>query len=168
MWENKRVDRLVTALHSIRDTASLVVIGRDIPGSPYDQAHVTSLAAKLGVEVRFLGPLPREDVLSAYREADLFMLGSQYEGFGLGLVEAMAAGLPFLSFDVGAAPTLAQGGGGAVAQDQKDFTARLKTIAGDESLRKTMAGKAAQAARKWEWDSVVDRYMKVYDEVLGK
>jgi glycosyltransferase involved in cell wall biosynthesis len=166
LWPNKRVDRIVTAMQPIRDKVSLAVIGRDIPGSQYDQAHVTALARKLGVDVRFLGPLPRDDVLCAYREADLFVLGSQYEGFGLGLVEAMAAGLPFLSFDVGAAPTLAQDGGGSVALDQEDFSTRLKTIVNDENLRKTMSSKASLSARKWDWDAVVEGYLKVYNEVL--
>jgi glycosyltransferase involved in cell wall biosynthesis len=167
LWANKRVDRIVTALQPLRDKASLVVIGRDVPGSPYDQAHVSALAKDLGVEARFLGPLPREDVLNAYREADLFVLGSQYEGFGLGLAEAMAAGLPFLSFDVGAAPTLAEDGGGRIANNEQDFAAILKTIVGDEDIRKTMSAKATVAARKWEWDAVVDRYLEVYKTVLG-
>ncbi len=166
LWENKRVDRLVRALAPVRDSVSLVVIGRDVPDSRYNQAAVARLAEELGVEVHFLGSLEREKVVAAYQEADLFLLGSEYEGFGIALVEAMAAGLPFVSYAVGAAPELSRLGGGLVANDEKGFVDHVRSLVTDEGRRSTLRAAATAAARSLDWDKVVERYLSAYQQAL--
>ncbi len=166
LWPNKRVDRLVSALEPVKDLASLVVVGRDVPGSASDQTHVATQASRLGVEVKFLGALNRAEVVSAYRESDLYALGAQYEGFGISLVEAMASGLPFVSFDVGAARALSREGGGRVARTEEEFRSHLVELVRNEGLCREMGLKARTASRSWEWDAVVDRYLEAYGEAV--
>lgn len=166
LWENKRVDRLVRALAEVRERVSLVVVGRDIPESRFNQAQITSLAAALGVEVKFAGALERQKVIAAYKESDMYLLGSQYEGFGISLVEALAAGLPFVAYDVGAAPLLAQGNAGFVARDDKEFADAVKALATDHVQRRAMSLRAKQASKSWDWDRIVERYLASYQEVL--
>lgn len=164
LWPNKRVDRLVRALAPVRDQCSLVVVGRDIPGHNADQTHIETLARELGVEVRCVGAIPRAELLAGYKEADLYLLGSQYEGFGLSLLEAMAAGLPFVAYDVGAASQLAAQGGGFAASDDKEFTRLVGHLVGDPGHRNEMSRRALAAAPGWDWDAVIDRYLAVYHE----
>src|SRR5207244_11022195 len=111
-YPNKRVDRLVEV--AAASGAMLAVVGKE-HGARHGLAECQDLAAARGADVRFMGVLPRADVLAAYAEADLLLLASDFEGFGLVLLEAMAAGLPFVSTPVGAAPDLAALGAGLAA-----------------------------------------------------
>ncbi len=167
LWENKRVDRLVRALAPLRDRVALAVGGKDLPGTRYDRAHVEALAKELGVEVRFLGYLLHDEVRAAYREVDLYVQGSQYEGFGISLLEATASGLPFVAFEAGAASHLAEDGGGRVARSVEEFTAHVREVLDRPGLRQQMSESAKRTARKWDWDSVVDHYLSTYREALA-
>ena len=167
LWENKRVDRIVRSMEPVKDRMALVIVGRDVPGSMCDREKTTALAGRLGVEVKFLGAgLSRTELLAAYRSADLYVQGSQYEGFGLSVLEAMASGLPFVAFDAGAARRLAQSGGGRVVTTEAEFSRSLRELAADPTLREGMAKQARSEARRWDWDVVVDHYLAVYREVL--
>ena len=159
-YANKRVDRLVEAAAGL--DATLVVLGADADGS---RAAAEALAARLGARVRMLGRLPREDVLSAYRECDLFVLGSDFEGYGLVLLEAMAAGLPFVSTPCGAAPELAATGAGALATDARGMRSEIEGILADPKRRDAMRAAGLAAAPRYSWDAVADRYLELFDEV---
>lgn len=162
-YPNKRVDRLVRVAAETR--ATLAIIGRDAHGK-HGRAECSSLAARLGADVRFLGPLPRDDVLSAYRESDAFVLGSDFEGFGLVLLEAMAAGLPFAATRAGAAPDLAEHGAGlSVAHDGLARAARR--ILDDPRRRREMAEHARAAVPQYAWGNIAERYLALYEEVRG-
>lgn len=165
-WENKRVDRLVRGLSNVKDKVSLLVVGSDVAGSRYDQASITRLAGDLKVEVRFTGQLPRRDIVSVYRGSDVFVLGSQYEGFGISLLEAIASGLPFVSFDVGAARQLAASGAGYAVSGEPEFAERLKGLVDNPSLREEMGTKALMASAEWDWKPVSERYLRSYGEAV--
>lgn len=167
LWENKRVDRIIRAMAPVKDRVALVVVGRDVPGSACDQAHISALAAQSGVEVKFLGGgLSRTTLLSTYRAADLYVQGSQYEGFGLSVLEAMASGLPFVAFDAGAARQLGRSGGGTVVTSEAEFSQALVDLSGDATLRERMGERARTEAKGWDWDPVVDRYLAAYEQAL--
>lgn len=164
LWENKRVDRVVRALAPLKGEVSLAVVGRDLPGTRYDRAHVERLAQELGVEVRCLGVLSHDEVRACYREADLYVQGSQYEGFGISLLEAVASGLPFVAFEAGAAGHLAEDGGGRVARSVDEFSGHVRELLQRPGLREQMADSARRTAKRWDWDVVVDRYLASYRE----
>ncbi len=168
LWENKRVDRLVRALAPVQGLCALAVAGRDVPGSPYGAENVRRLAKELGVEVHVLGEVPRDELISGYHAADVFLLGSAYEGFGLGPLEAMACGLPFVSYDVGGASLLAQGGGGKVATTDHEFASAVAEVLKDDGLRHRMAQAARTSAQNWDWSVVAERYRSVYRLALDR
>jgi phosphatidylinositol alpha-1,6-mannosyltransferase len=96
-------DRVIEAL------ASLVAAGRDviyeIAGEGDDAERLSSLADRLGISdrVRFLGAVDSAGLVEAYRRADLFLMPSTGEGFGIAYLEAMACGTPALGFAVAGA-----------------------------------------------------------------
>jgi phosphatidylinositol alpha-1,6-mannosyltransferase len=99
--------------------------GRDlvflIGGSGDDQSRLETLASDQGVaeHVRFLGEVPNDQLLSFYRAADLYLMPSSGEGFGIVFLEAMACGAPAIGLDLGGArDALGRGLGEAVEPDQ--------------------------------------------------
>ena len=168
-FENKRVDRLLEAVARCGGRWAVVLIGRDIPESPYNQDHCTRLAKRLGVEARFAGVLDRRATVASVRAADAVVSTSDYEGFGVTLAEAMAAGRPFVSTAAGAAPEMAATGAGQIATSVEEFAASLQRLE-DAALRDEMAKRARRASADWSTTAMCRRYLALYDrlQALGR
>jgi len=124
----KGQDRVIVALPQLlaagHDLVYVVVGGGD------DRTRLQSLAAERGVaeRVRFVGVLGHDVVVDVYRMADLFVMPSTGEGFGIVFLEAMACGTPALGLAVGGAvDALADGEFGTMASDA-DFAAVLARL----------------------------------------
>ena len=161
-YDNKRVDRLVRAIAGTRGEWGLVVIGPDVPGSPYDRSHCEALARKLSAPVRFLGAVPRSTVLASLFAADAYVQGSAFEGFGIGLLEAMAAGRPFVALDAGAARELSAAGGGLCVSSEEEMTRALETL---PARAAEMGSRGRAEAQGYSIDRMVDRVLEVYRAV---
>ena len=105
--KEKRVDMIIEAMKSIKN-AELRIIG---DGS--QRKHLEKLAE--GLPIKFYGW--RHDTAQFYKNADVFVNASLYEGYGMTLVEAHAAGLKILSTDVGVAKDV----GSTIIQDTQDI-----------------------------------------------
>jgi glycosyltransferase involved in cell wall biosynthesis len=163
-FENKRVDRLIEAVGQTRGAWALVVAGNDRPGSPYSRAICEAQARSLGVEFRAVGTPSRGEVLELLRRADAVVLGSDYEGFGVILLEAMAGGVPFVSWETGAATDLAATGGGVVVRSVPEFVAALERLA--HPAERIAAGQRGRAgARSYTNAEMVRRYAAIYADV---
>jgi phosphatidylinositol alpha-1,6-mannosyltransferase len=121
-------DRVIAAI------SELVVMGHDIyylvVGEGADRARIEALARDVGVSerVRFLGAVGLKSLMEIYRMADLFVMPSTGEGFGVAFLEAMASGTPALGLDVaGARDALADGELGT-AVSKAEFTAALARL----------------------------------------
>lgn len=119
---HKRVEDLL-ALHGellrLHPDAHLVVVGGADAGSAYVK-RLLAQARGLG-QVTFLGRVTHGELVAAYRAADVFVSMSEHEGFGVPLVEAMAADVPVLAFGAAAVPETL--GGAGVVFDEKHFAA---------------------------------------------
>ncbi len=166
-FENKRVDRLIEAAAGTGGRWALLLLGRDIPGSPYNAQGCLSLAKRLGVEVQVAGAVPRETVVAAFLGADAIVNASDYEGFGVTLVEAMAAGRPFISWETGIAPELARDGAGFVVDTVPAFSQALGRLE-DGALRSQLGERGKRAAPNWSTEAMVGRYVDLYHDLLER
>jgi N-acetyl-alpha-D-glucosaminyl L-malate synthase BshA len=145
--------------------AVLVMVG-DGP----DRVHAEAEARELGVEGRvfFLGKI--ETVAPLLSAADLFLLPSQSESFGLSALEALASGVPVIGSDAGGIPEVVRDGEtGALCAvgDIDGMAAAAIGILADRDRLRAMSSLAARDARaRFSLDDVVEQYESFYDLAL--
>ena len=126
------------------------------------------LAASLGLSdrVHFLGIRP--DVPRLLKTADIVVLSSHYEGLSLSSVEALASGKPFVATD---APGLSEvvGGAGILMPDNDPdaLAAEIRKLDEDPQHYDAVKKRCQQRAEKYEINTMVDRYLDLYRQVLG-
>ena len=131
-----------------------------------------ALAGKLGIEkhVAFLGFINRNELMNLYANADLFVLPSRRESFGMVLIEAMASGLPVVSTKVGAIPEVVRDGetGILVNPDSpRELAEAICTLLDDYERMKSMGSCGRELVLKnFVWDVVAQRVVECYEKVL--
>jgi len=162
----KRVDDVVRIFQKISETvpARLLLVG-DGP----ERSLIEGLCRELGIyeEVRFLGKLEAvEEVLSV---ADLFLMPSEKESFGLAALEAMACEVPVISSNAGGIPELnINGVTGFTSKigDVEEMTKNALHILSEENLE-TFKHNALVQAKKFDIDVILPQYEKYYEEVAA-
>lgn len=114
-----------------------------------------------------------EDLADFYRAADIFLMPSTAESFGMMAAEAAACGVPCVVFDGTPLPETCfvnEGGGIAVPQgDTRALAGALRALADDPSLRRRMGRRACElAASRYDFDRHTDAVMRIYESVLAK
>lgn len=162
----KRVDDVIRIFHKIRETqpARLLLVG-DGPERPKMEKLCREL--KICDDVRFLGKLDAvEEVLSV---ADLFLMPSEKESFGLAALEAMACEVPVVSSNAGGLPELViDGHCGFVCPigDTQQMTDRALHILKKENLDRFKENALARA-REFDISNILPQYEAVYERVLS-
>lgn len=143
--------------------ATLVLIGNEI--NDYAR-HVQSLCRRFGLDGRvlMLERQAQEIIASAYCAADLFICPSRWELQPLVLIDAMAAGVAWLSTDVGCVREIP----GGVVVPIGQFPDEIRRILGNEAMRTQLAARGAEASRNvYCWDAVIRQYDHLLQRVLG-
>jgi len=121
--------------------------------------------------VTFLGPVPRTKMTQLYRDADIFVLPSIEEGFGMAVTEAMAAGLPVVVSDaVGAADILTSMKDGIIfpVNNVEALTDSLQSLIDQPALRLSMGHAAFTTATSLgDWDDFALRMRNAYQGLLA-
>ena len=143
----------------------------DVYGNGNREPYV-DLIAKLGIDqsrCRLHGPV--SDVKTEYLNSSIFVLPSRYEGFGLVLIEAMACGVPVVSFDCENGPRsiIANGADGFLIPtfDIDAFADKLLLLMRDENLRRLMGEKAQKSAAKYDMDSIGLQWKQLFDGLMA-
>ena len=165
-FENKRVDRLIEAVARVRETWGLVLLGRDLPGSPFNAAFCQRRAHELGVEVVVRGPVAREELVASFLSADAVVSASAYEGFGVTIAEAMAAGRPFVAWRTGAIGQMADSGAGFAVESLDGFVSALQKL-GNADLRSQLGDRGRTASVRWSTDTMLADYLRLYEKMLA-
>jgi glycosyltransferase involved in cell wall biosynthesis len=153
----KNYSRLLAAYRRLRSKPQLVIAGR--PGWAYGDT-LQKIQAEAGV--RFLGHVDEPTLAALYRSASVLAFPSLYEGFGLPLLEAMAAGLPALIGKSGALPELADGAAVEVdPEDVESIAAGLEKMLSDPALRKKLAEAGRRRAAAFTWDKAAASTLEV-------
>lgn len=159
---DKGLPDLVRAMPGILRTdpdATLVVCGRDAGARA--TAEAASRRLKLGERVRFLGDIA--DPRDAYAAADVFVLPSHYEAFGIVLLEAMAQHTPVVATTAGGMPEVVADTGIIVPpRSPNDLAIAVGSLLSDESYRQTLAKKGHARARGFLWNDIVARLEETY------
>jgi glycosyltransferase involved in cell wall biosynthesis len=148
----KGFDVLIAALGALKSLPWRLCIAGDRTRDAATAAQLDADIARydLGTRVDVLGALDPDRVLSLYAEADIFVLASRFEGYGMAYAEAIAHGLPVIGTTGGAIPeTVPAEAGVLVAPDDVPALAReLKRLIEDTAARRRLAAGARAAALK--------------------
>lgn len=162
----KRVDDVVRVFSEFTKTipSKLLLIG-DGPERPY----IESLCRELNScdEIKFLGKQEQmEDILPI---ADLFLLPSEYESFGLAALEAMAAEVPVISTNAGGLPEININGVTGFMSDVGDIRSMSDNaiaILSDQQTHNRFKKNALKQAQKFDIHNIVPLYEKLYEKTL--
>lgn len=128
---------------------------------------VEARAARMGVAVDFRGALGREDVRTALREADVFVLASREEAFGLAAVEARAAGLPVVAFRTGGLPAIVEhDASGVLVASDAGMVRALFRLATEPRRLARMRDYAETHPPPFDWGQVVALHEASYREAI--
>ena len=171
----KGVDVAVRALDALnRPDARLVVVG-GASGSEGEseerRLHDLADAHGLADRVQFVPPQPHHCLAYWYRAADVVVMPSRSESFGLVALEAAACGVPVVAADVGGLRTLIDHGrtGYLVeGRDPADYAARVASILDDPAIAASMA--SASTERSWSstWSATAARLRRICDDVSSR
>ncbi|RYY38343.1 MAG: N-acetyl-alpha-D-glucosaminyl L-malate synthase BshA [Chitinophagaceae bacterium] len=140
-------------------------------GDGPERATAEDLSRQLGVcdEIRFVGKQEQmEDILAI---ADLFLLTSEYESFGLAALEAMAAGVPVISTNAGGlGEIMIEGQTGYMGDigDIDTMSRRAVEILSDDERLDQFKRAALEHAHRFDIGNIIPIYERLYDEVLSK
>ncbi|HET6895574.1 MAG TPA: glycosyltransferase [Candidatus Baltobacteraceae bacterium] len=124
--KEKGIDDLLGAfalLHARRPDAGLFVVGGASERSRIPELKQLAQRLHISEAVRFLGPIPNDRVPTAFQGADVLLVPSHYEAFGLVALEARATGVPVIASDVGGLRELVSAQTGGVRVPPKDYIA---------------------------------------------
>lgn len=165
----------VGALASLdRPDARLVVVGG--PSGAEGEAElvrVRALADRLGVahRIQFVDPQPHHLLSSWYRAADVVLVPSRSESFGLVALEAAACGTPVVAAAVGGLRTLVEHGRtGLLVEDRsaEAFAAAVSQIIDDPARGAALGAEAAIRARSFTWSTAAARLRRIYVDLATR
>jgi glycosyltransferase involved in cell wall biosynthesis len=138
-----------------------------------EKARLLEMVRNLGLEdaVKFTGYLPDGIVPWYYAAADVFVVPSRYEPFGLTILEAMACGTAVVATKHGGpAHIISNGKNGILIDplDTSDFAEGVLQLLDDAALREELAANAiAECVRKYSWKAVIKRYLCCAEKVAA-
>jgi alpha-1,3-rhamnosyl/mannosyltransferase len=147
--------------------AKLVCAG-DREGS---SARLEHLCTKLGIgdRVAFIGHVAEPDLVALYQGALVFLYPTLYEGFGLPVVEAMAAGTPVITSNSSALREIAEGHAELVNPLDIDAMAdAIARVALDEELRSRLERAGLERAERFDWHRTARETLAVYLEAIAE
>ncbi len=166
----KGIDVLLRAAAQIKAPYRLLVIGgdrRDDARRVYLRALVNEL--DIAGSVSFIDAVRHEDLPLYYNSADVCVVPSYYESFGLVALEAMACGVPVVASKVGGLPeTVRDSQTGFLIPDINPtaFAGRLELLLGDPELRWELGAGARELAEQFHWANVAEQVEAVYHDLV--
>jgi D-inositol-3-phosphate glycosyltransferase len=179
----KGVDTLIRAMACVKfknraglaGPVHLAIIGGEPEANPAlmtaEMARLQRLSDDLcmGQTVVFLGKRGQDTLSYYYSAAEVLVMPSHYESFGMVALEAMACGTPVIASDVGGLGFLVQDGetGFTIPNGDPDILCdKLSVLLGDAALRTQMGQRAAEVALTYRWENIARQIADVYDELL--
>jgi glycosyltransferase involved in cell wall biosynthesis len=127
------------------------------------------LAGQRIADPRFVltGPRVGEELVKEYANAEVFVLPSRSDSFGLVALEAAAMGVPIVISDVCGVASSLLASGSAVSfrsEDSDDLARVLGGVLSDQELAARMSSSALKEAQNWSWEAYISRIQKFYEQ----
>jgi D-inositol-3-phosphate glycosyltransferase len=171
----KRLDIAVRTLAQLDDQRAVLVVVGGASGAQGDAevAHIHKLVAELGLvdRVRFVDPQPHHLLSTYYRAADVVLVPSRTESFGLVALEAAACGTPVVAAAVGGLRTLVNHGDTGFLVEGRDpavYAAYIEEILGNPALARDLSTTAARRSRDFTWSTAAARLRRVYADLTAR
>ncbi len=158
----KNVESILEALVEINmPELRLILVGKEGWGIENIRSKVREL--HLDQSVYFTGYVPEEDLPHLYRGAEVFVYPSLYEGFGIPVLEAMAAGAPVVTSDAASLPEIARGSAILISpRDIRAISEAISGILGNRDVGGELREKGVNKAREFTWDRCAKGALAVY------
>ncbi len=171
----KAMALLVAGHPELRSKMCVCLIGGDVDEEAQTDteiARLQTLKDELGISdiVMFLGRRAQESLPYYYSAADVVVMPSLYESFGMVALEAMACGTPVVASDVGGLSFIVRDGetGYLVPEgDARALAECLKPLIFDSALRCKLGERGIAVAREYAWSKIADQIEALYGEVVG-
>ena len=163
--ESKGLQYVIEAIKNI--DCKLLIIGEDAGYKKELERKIRDIG--IGDKVIFMGHLEDKDKIAAYHSCDLFVLFSEWEGFGITVIESMAAGKPVIVSDRGSLPFLVGNGKEGFIVPFKDIDnlkKRMKFLLEENKISKQIGLKGLKKSRKYDWKNIVNNYLKAYKSAI--
>lgn len=166
---NKRIDRLIELVYSLKSEGKnyeLYIAGPDFEG---EQKKLEELVRLRGLEknVKFLGKISEKEKLELLSKAEFFVSASEYEGFGISVIEAMAAGVPVIVNDIEAFRNIIKNGENGFIVDFSNFNdvIYLINIKKRKKLLK-ISKNEKKTIRKYDVNFILKKIEKIYKKFI--
>jgi D-inositol-3-phosphate glycosyltransferase len=152
---------------ALRDRLVVAVVGGPSGSGLAEPEHLAKLAGSLGIAdlVTFELPAPQPVLADYYRAADVTVVPSYTESFGLVAVESQACGTPVVAARVGGLLTAVDDGASGVLVDGHepcDYAAAIRRIVTEDAYRRSLSAGAVSHAVGFGWPATVERLLEVY------
>jgi len=165
--ESKGLQYVIEAIKDL--DCKLLIIGEDSGYKKILEEKIKSL--DIADKVIFAGNLRDKEKIKAYHSCDALVLYSEWEGFGITVIEAMASGKPVIVSNRGSLPFLVNNkkeGFIVKFKDITDLRKRIELILTNKEESKKMGMNGKKKAKNYEWNKIVGMYLNVYKRILKK
>ncbi len=170
---NKNIVNLATACNLAK--THLIIVGKNAVSQNTDLSHQENTEYKMFLEkygnskkVLRTGFVPDAELAAVYKLATLYFQPSLYEGFGLAVIEAQAAGVPVIVARTNALTEIA--GESALITDPKDvndMARKILKLMKDPTLKRDLTDKGLINAERFSWNKTAKETCKVYSKIIG-
>jgi len=169
----KGVDKLIKALPYIRDTGlRLIVIGGgEDSRDGVDQLRRLALTLDVNDSVAFVGPVKHDQLIYYYNAADVCVVPSYYESFGLVALESLACGTPVVATDVGNhRSVIRQGETGYVVKDNapRRLAEKIALLLAEQGSKTRSAASVRASVSGFSWSNTAEAFVRECQPILGK
>lgn len=144
----------------------------DIVGEGEEKSKIIAMitAENLEKKVNLHGELRGGRLYEKYSNSDIFILTSDYESFGMVLIEAMASGLPIIATNIPALRNVVENNktGLLVKPEPEDLAKALEKLINDPLLKEKLISNGLEEVKKYKWDDIAKKFEDIYEEVLNE
>ena len=168
----KGIDLLLRAVACLEDKEGLevLIVGGDDHSHALEELKRLAWKLDIGERVTFSGAVAHHRLPLYYSAADVLLMPSYYESFGMVALEALACATPVIASRVGAlASTIRDGETGYLISGHcpEPYAERLELLLGNETLNRSFSAAATSSVERYAWPAIADSILEVYEALTN-